>query len=177
MLRDNVRKNLSSSKFNFDSQTSNTKSPSIPIASLLLTSGSMAPCPFIRRLPLEMRHTIYDSCFPSNTIVYLPYDQYGRRTGHEARIKTVFLLNRTCRQIRAEVVPRCFANNMFSFATSYQMYRFAVNIGRDGREGREAIRQLEFTWGYEYLIQRAPLLKECGQSTETANWIQPYHDA
>ena len=105
-----------------------------------------------------MRNKIYDLCFPTNTTVYPTKDSYNRPTGHEDGIKAVLSLASTCRQIRTEVVSIYYGSNMFSFSVSCQMYRFTVNIGKDGRE---AIRQLEFPWDYEYPMQPVSRLGEC----------------
>ena len=84
---------------------------------------------------------IYSYAFPTNETICPPPALSMEPNGTQ----TVLALGRTCRKIRAEVIPMYFASNMFTFPYAHQMYKFMARIGR---EGRQALRQVEFVWDF-----------------------------
>lgn len=111
------------------------------------SSSSSSRCPFTDRLPFELRNEIFKLCFPTNT------------TSHSAEgIQAALSLARTCHKIRDEVIELYFEHNIFSFSTAFQMHKFLVNIGQ---EGRQAIREIEFAWDCDQPKQYIYKLKGC----------------
>ena len=103
-------------------------------------------------------NNIYTFCFPTNTIIYPIHYARNRRTRYEESTKTALSLARTCQQIRTEVIPVYFGKNIFSFSMGYQIHQFMNTIGRDAKE---AIQQLQFTWRFGCPKQYILRLREC----------------
>ena len=107
-------------------------------------------------VPGRLIDTTQDPPVPEDD--YIPGREYPSTEPLHDSTKTVLCLTRTCHQIRSEIIPLYFGSNMFSFGYSKDMYKFIVNIGK---EGREALRQLQFAWSFNHPQKHTSKLGDC----------------